>query len=232
MDPRLRGNDKLFSPVSNNVSAFERKRSFMKKIVRSKNISASKKGEPDIEGFMVKIQEQLAALAAKMDSWIGHIPGNSSEKTVHSAPIQQQTMAPRSFQQPMASSQLSQRPQPLQGPNAARQGRGRRERMLHKAICADCQKDCEIPFKPTGERPVYCKACFSKRKAGGHSPRTDISSAPAAVIPTAEPAKVDRRVVVTKKGVGKVTVSEIVRPAARPFPSRDNSRKPAQKAKK
>ena len=39
-----------------------------------------------------------------------------------------------------------------------------RERIMHKAICADCKKECEVPFKPSGERPVYCKECFSKRK--------------------------------------------------------------------
>ena len=41
-----------------------------------------------------------------------------------------------------------------------------RERVLHKAICADCNKECEVPFKPSGGRPVYCKECFSKRKTG------------------------------------------------------------------
>jgi len=41
-----------------------------------------------------------------------------------------------------------------------------RERVLHKAICADCNKECEVPFKPSGDRPVYCKECFSKRKTG------------------------------------------------------------------
>ena len=39
-----------------------------------------------------------------------------------------------------------------------------RERILHKAVCADCNKECEVPFKPSGDRPVYCKECFSKRK--------------------------------------------------------------------
>ena len=35
---------------------------------------------------------------------------------------------------------------------------------MFKAMCAECQKDCEVPFKPSGDRPVYCKECFSKRK--------------------------------------------------------------------
>ena len=34
----------------------------------------------------------------------------------------------------------------------------------HKATCAECKQECEVPFKPSGDRPVYCKACFSKRK--------------------------------------------------------------------
>ncbi|MBP7056545.1 MAG: hypothetical protein KBB52_06815 [Candidatus Omnitrophica bacterium] len=39
-----------------------------------------------------------------------------------------------------------------------------RDRILYKAICADCNKSCEVPFKPSGDRPVYCKECFSTRK--------------------------------------------------------------------
>jgi CxxC-x17-CxxC domain-containing protein len=37
-------------------------------------------------------------------------------------------------------------------------------RVMYKAICADCKKECSIPFKPSGERPVYCQDCFSRRK--------------------------------------------------------------------
>ena len=37
-------------------------------------------------------------------------------------------------------------------------------REMHKATCADCGKECVVPFKPSGDRPVYCKECFAKRK--------------------------------------------------------------------
>lgn len=40
-----------------------------------------------------------------------------------------------------------------------------RPREMHKAVCAECKQECEVPFKPSGDRPVYCKECFSKRKA-------------------------------------------------------------------
>jgi len=44
---------------------------------------------------------------------------------------------------------------------------GGRPKEMHKATCAGCKKDCEVPFKPSGDRPVYCKECFSKRKDAG-----------------------------------------------------------------
>jgi len=36
------------------------------------------------------------------------------------------------------------------------------KREMHKAVCADCGKECEVPFKPTGGRPVYCRDCYRK----------------------------------------------------------------------
>ncbi|MBU9888350.1 MAG: DNA-directed RNA polymerase [Candidatus Omnitrophica bacterium] len=42
-----------------------------------------------------------------------------------------------------------------------------RPREMHKANCADCKKECEVPFKPREDRPVYCNECFAKRKEGG-----------------------------------------------------------------
>ncbi|MDD3284911.1 MAG: hypothetical protein PHZ07_04930 [Patescibacteria group bacterium] len=31
---------------------------------------------------------------------------------------------------------------------------------MYKAICAECGENCEVPFKPTGDKPVYCSNCF------------------------------------------------------------------------
>jgi CxxC-x17-CxxC domain-containing protein len=41
-----------------------------------------------------------------------------------------------------------------------------RERVLYEAVCADCHKVCEVPFRPSEDRAVYCKACFARRKSG------------------------------------------------------------------
>lgn len=37
-------------------------------------------------------------------------------------------------------------------------------REMHKATCAECNQECEVPFKPTEGKPVYCKDCFQKHK--------------------------------------------------------------------
>ncbi len=35
---------------------------------------------------------------------------------------------------------------------------------MHKATCSDCGEECEVPFKPTEGKPVYCRDCFRKKK--------------------------------------------------------------------
>jgi len=37
----------------------------------------------------------------------------------------------------------------------------REPREMHKAVCAECGKECEVPFKPDGSKPVYCRECYS-----------------------------------------------------------------------
>ncbi len=43
---------------------------------------------------------------------------------------------------------------------------GNQQRM-HSAVCATCGKNCEVPFRPTGNKPIYCSVCFEKE--GGSS---------------------------------------------------------------
>jgi CxxC-x17-CxxC domain-containing protein len=37
-------------------------------------------------------------------------------------------------------------------------------REMHKTTCTDCGKECEVPFKPTDGKPVYCRDCYQKHK--------------------------------------------------------------------
>ena len=43
-------------------------------------------------------------------------------------------------------------------------GFNRPPREMHTTTCSECQKECQVPFKPTGNKPVYCRECFEKHK--------------------------------------------------------------------
>lgn len=46
-------------------------------------------------------------------------------------------------------------PWPAPGPEG---GSGR----LHHAVCAVCGRAIRLPFRPSGDHPVYCRACLSQ----------------------------------------------------------------------
>ena len=35
-------------------------------------------------------------------------------------------------------------------------------RQMYPAVCAECGKECEVPFEPREDRPVYCSDCYRK----------------------------------------------------------------------
>ena len=39
-------------------------------------------------------------------------------------------------------------------------GFSRGPREMHDATCAQCGSETQVPFRPTGARPVYCSDCF------------------------------------------------------------------------
>ena len=45
-----------------------------------------------------------------------------------------------------------------------RQNYDRGPREMHKATCSDCGEECEVPFKPTEGRPVYCLECYTQHR--------------------------------------------------------------------
>lgn len=45
---------------------------------------------------------------------------------------------------------------------------------MHKAICDKCHKSCEVPFKPSNDKPIYCNDCF-EGKRGSDAPRRDFN---------------------------------------------------------
>jgi len=37
-------------------------------------------------------------------------------------------------------------------------------RTLHRVKCSECGRETEVPFKPSGDRPVYCRDCYQKHR--------------------------------------------------------------------
>jgi CxxC-x17-CxxC domain-containing protein len=109
----------------------------VKKRFGRKNLLDASQDEPGVAGLINKVQQQLSAIENKLDILISGSSKRPFEKNYSQQPS-------RRFDHPH------------------RHDRGPRE--MHKATCAECNKECEIPFKPSGDRPVYCRDCFAKRK--------------------------------------------------------------------
>lgn len=55
-------------------------------------------------------------------------------------------------------------------PDFKRGGRDGGRGDMFSAICAACRKQCEVPFRPSGDKPVYCNECFHSHR---EAPRTE-----------------------------------------------------------
>jgi len=40
-------------------------------------------------------------------------------------------------------------------------------REMHPIVCAECGNEAMVPFRPRGDRPVYCSDCFSRMRGSG-----------------------------------------------------------------
>jgi CxxC-x17-CxxC domain-containing protein len=50
-----------------------------------------------------------------------------------------------------------------------------RPREMFDAVCGKCGNSCQVPFKPTGNKPVLCSNCFSKDDSGNRFSGTQSS---------------------------------------------------------
>lgn len=138
----------------------------MKKHAKAKassKISAAGPELPDLVTAMMKLVERLEVLERKTDQMFGRMSNLPSE--MRRAIQDLHPPQPFHHAQPVSRPAQSSQSQPNHGPH---------DRVLYQAVCADCCKRCEVPFKPSGDRPVYCPACFAIRKAG-HVPK-DLTS--------------------------------------------------------
>jgi CxxC-x17-CxxC domain-containing protein len=45
-------------------------------------------------------------------------------------------------------------------------GGARGPREMFTATCSSCGNEAQVPFQPSGDKPVYCSACFQQRGGG------------------------------------------------------------------
>lgn len=50
-------------------------------------------------------------------------------------------------------------------------GRDGGDREMFDTTCADCGKPCQVPFRPNGEKPVFCNDCFASKRGADEAPR-------------------------------------------------------------
>ena len=43
-------------------------------------------------------------------------------------------------------------------------GYGGGQREMFTVVCANCGNDATVPFRPSGDRPVYCSDCFNRMR--------------------------------------------------------------------
>jgi len=116
----------------------------MKKHFKDKSPSDPPQVEQDIAVLINKMQQQLVFLEKKIDTLISQSSKRPFEGKHFSKPFQRFDRSHRRDNE--------------------NRDNDSRERTFTKVICSDCKKECEVPFRPSGGRPVYCKECFSKRK--------------------------------------------------------------------
>lgn len=50
-------------------------------------------------------------------------------------------------------------------------GRSDGPKQMFPAVCGKCGDSCQVPFRPTGDRPVFCSNCFKAQGGGNDRPR-------------------------------------------------------------
>jgi CxxC-x17-CxxC domain-containing protein len=181
------------------------------------------KNTNDVAGVMVQIQEQLAVMNEKLDSFMTKSLTELAQALAASKPV---VRTP-----PPAVSSPQEPARPAQHEFLNR-------RQMYAVVCYECGKDAQLPFKPSGDRPVYCPECFAARK--GRTPPSPVSagksalstvflsSAPPAAS-TSAPAVKERKKTAPIK-TAKTKRTSVKKPAAKKKPA--VKKKPAAKKRK
>ncbi len=89
------------------------------------------------------------------------------------------------------------------------------EKRMYEAVCEGCGDECEVPFRPSGERPVYCRACFGGKKNDGATDYKSFkSSAPAEGASKEQLARIESKLDAIMKALNLAKAPEAPAPKA------------------
>jgi CxxC-x17-CxxC domain-containing protein len=114
------------------------KKSTTSKKTKTKSPSPSVTADQDIVGLLTVLVQKLTSFETKIDTVLSRIPSQPSV-----------ALPPKTS--PASIQEHHKKPRPMYG-----------------VICSDCGKESSVPFKPSGDRPVYCQECFLIRKKKGN----------------------------------------------------------------
>ena len=77
----------------------------------------------------------------------------------------QQFFREKGFEDPKRCKPCRQAIKQSRGGGRGGYGGDRPPRELHDAVCDGCGIDTQVPFRPTGDKPVFCRDCFRDQRA-------------------------------------------------------------------
>ena len=110
---------------------------------------------------------------------------------------------------------------------------------MHDATCATCGASCQVPFRPTGERPVYCRNCFTGTTSAPHQaagrreyPKRPFPTMPAPQAPDPRIDDVLRQLVKVQDKLERILLSLAVAKAQSTIPVETVADKPKRRTRK
>ena len=91
------------------------------------------------------------------------IEGSTEEPKVKVEPV----VEPKPIEEPVVEPKTEESgagTAPVADDTATPTGTDQQGRQLYSVKCASCGKQTEVPFKPSGGRPVYCRDCYMQKK--------------------------------------------------------------------
>ena len=87
---------------------------------------------------------------------------------------EQQFYADRQFSEPRRCPSCRAAKKAARGDGGGYSGGGRSDgyssgpREMFSATCSSCGREAQVPFRPSGSKPVYCSDCFTSQRASNN----------------------------------------------------------------